>query len=103
MSKIIEQDKKQYYNQLKCAQRSLDITDWVNYFAQMIFERQFKAIQRMLENGITGFEGGMTAKKYIAITKTSKATATRDLQDLHELGVFEQNGAGRSVRYELVL
>lgn len=131
MSKTIEQDKNRYYDQLKFAQRSLDITDWVNYFAQMVLdaqkdakeliqfalkkakffdkygkqlnERQLKAIQRMLENGNAGFEGGMTAKKYIAITRTSKATATRDLQELHEWGVFAQVGAGRSVRYELVL
>lgn len=131
ISKIIEKDKKKYYNQLKFAQRSLDITNWLNYFAQLILdaqkdakelihftlkkakffdkyekqfnERQLKVIQRMLENGTEGFEGGMTAKKYITITKISKATATRDLQDLQELGVFAQEGAGRSVRYELVL
>lgn len=131
MSKIIEQDKKQYYDQLKFAQRSLDITDWINYFTQLILdaqkdakelihftlkkakffdqhanqlnERQLKIIQRMLENGTAGFEGGMTAKKYVAITKTSKATATRDLQELYEIGVFIQQGAGRSVKYELVL
>lgn len=131
MSKTIEQDKNKYYDQLKFAQRSLDITDWVNYFAQLILdaqkeakelieftlkkarffdqyatrinERQLKAIRRMLENGTAGFEGGMTAKKYVAITKTSKATATRDLQELYEMGVFAQEGAGRSVRYELVL
>lgn len=57
----------------------------------------------MLENGPDGFEGGMTAKKYMAITKTSKATATRDLQYLQELGAVEQIGAGRSVRYEVVI
>ena len=28
---------------------------------------------------MNGFEGGMTAKKYMAITKTCKATANRDL------------------------
>lgn len=44
----------------------------------------------------------VTAKKYMAIAKTSKATATRDLQHLHEIGVFKETGAGRSVRYELV-
>jgi len=57
----------------------------------------------MLENGTDGFEGGMTAKKYMAITRTSKATATRDMQHLLELGVFNQTGAGRSVRYEVKL
>ena len=131
MSKTIEQDKNKYYDQLKFAQRSSDITEWVNYFAEMILnaqkdakelihftlrkakffdqynnqfnERQLKAIRRMLENGNSGFEGGMTAKKYISITKTSKATATRDLNELHERGILVQEGAGRSVRYVLVL
>lgn len=55
----------------------------------------------MLDQGAEGFEGGMSAKKYISITKTSKATATRDLQDLVEKKVLITEGAGRSVRYEL--
>jgi Fic family protein len=57
----------------------------------------------MLEKGTDGFEGGMTAKKYIGINKTSKATATRDLKELYITGVFVQEGAGRSVRYRLNL
>lgn len=47
--------------------------------------------------------GGMTAKKYMAIAKTSKATATRDLQDLVEKQCFLPMGAGRGVHYELNL
>jgi Fic family protein len=31
----------------------------------------------MTENGSVGFEGGMTSRKHISITKTSKVTATR--------------------------
>ena len=131
LSKTIEKGKKQYYEQLKNAQRNLDITEWINYFGQVILdaqidarelieftllkakffdryhnkfnERQLKVIDKMFQNGIAGFEGGMTAKKYMAITKTSKATATRDLIMLHGIGVFNLIGAGRSVRYELVL
>lgn len=57
----------------------------------------------MLEDGPDSFEGGMSAKKYMAITKTSRATATRDLQDLADLGVLNQEGAGRSVRYRVKL
>jgi Fic family protein len=60
-----------------------------------------KVIRRMLGEGPKGFEGGMSAKKYIAITRTSKATATRDLQYLSELGVLKQTGGGRSIRYHL--
>ncbi|MBC7418496.1 MAG: Fic family protein, partial [Pedobacter sp.] len=129
LSKIIEKNKASYYEQLKIAQRSLEITEWIMYFAEVLLDaqidakelikftlkkvkffdkhvehlntRQTKAINKMLENGSTDFEGGMTAKKYISINKTSKATATRDLQLLNELGVFRQEGSGRSVRYML--
>jgi Fic family protein len=131
LSKTIENNKKLYYDQLKSAQRSLDIAEWVEYFSEIILEaqkdskalieftlkkamffdkfkeqlndRQLKVINRMLEEGAAGFIGGMTAKKYMAISKTSKATATRDMQQLNELGVFVLEGAGRSVRYQMVL
>ncbi len=131
LSKIIEKDKAAYYTALKEAQRSLEITRWINYFALVILEaqrdakamvqftlkkahffdrfkyqlneRQSKAVTKMMEKGFEGFEGGMTAKKYISINKTSKATATRDLQQLHEMGVLTQEGAGRSVSYQLNL
>jgi Fic family protein len=56
-----------------------------------------------MKAGIKGFAGGMSAKKYMVITGTSKATATRDLQGLLELNAFKQLGSGRSVRYELNL
>lgn len=39
----------------------------------------------------------MTTQKYIAITKTSKGTATRDLQELAELGIMNPAGSVRSV------
>lgn len=131
LSKTIEKNRKLYYEQLKYAQRNLDITGWVEYFSEIILEaqkdskglveftlkkakffdehksqlneRQLKVINRMLEEGTVGFSGGMTAKKYMSIAKTSKATATRDLQQLNEIGVFVLEGAGRSVRYQLVL
>lgn len=129
ISKVIEKGKKDYYQALKLAQSGLDITEWIYYFGQVILdaqkaakelieftvkktrlfdqyksllnERQLKVINSMLENGTQGFEGGMTAKKYMAIAKTSKATATRDLLYLNETGILHQTGAGRSVRYKL--
>ena len=39
---------------------------------------------RMFEERPRGFKGGISAGKYIRITGTSRATATRDLQDLVE-------------------
>lgn len=131
LSKTIEANKKAYYAALKEAQRALDITAWIAYFANVILdaqrdakamvlftlkkaqlydryknlldERQLKAINKMLDRGADGFEGGMTARKYMGITKVSKATATRDLQQLHRIGVLLAEGAGRSVRYRLNL
>lgn len=131
ISSIIEKDKKAYYNALKKAQRTLEITDWILYFSKTIVEaqksakqtilftinkskfidkhkdnlneRQLKVLLKMFEFGITGFEGGMTTKKYISITRASRATATRDLQDLVEKNILTPKGAGRNVRYEVVL
>jgi len=131
LSKIIERDKSAYYAALKEAQQTLKITNWINYFALVILEaqrdakamvqftlkktlffdryknqfneRQFKAVNKMIEKGADGFEGGMTARKYIGINKTSKATATRDLQQLQAMGVLMQQGMGRSVSYQLNL
>jgi len=35
----------------------------------------------MFRQGIDGFKGGLSAENYIGINKTSRATATRDLQE----------------------
>lgn len=129
LSQTIEADKKSYYLALESAQRSNEVTDWMKYFVKTTLQaqleakriiglclkktkffdlfknklngRQLKVINKMLEAEPNGFEGGMTAKKYISITKASKATATRDLQLLAELGVFIPQGGGRSTHYSL--
>lgn len=129
ISSSIEKNKKLYYQTLEKSQRSNEITNWVKYFLSVIVnaldtsekiihftlkktnlfakyeselnDRQLKAIIKMLDKGIDGFEGGMTTRKYIGITKTSKATATRDLQNLLEIGVFKLLGKGRSTSYEI--
>tara|TARA_R110002033_G_scaffold139044_1_gene178216 strand:- start:1524 stop:2636 length:1113 start_codon:yes stop_codon:yes gene_type:complete len=131
LSRGIEADKKAYYYHLEKAQKSNNITEWISYFVETVLvaqeqtmrevaftlkkarffdrfneqmnERQLRAVQRILEEGPKGFEGGMNARKYIGITKTSKATATRDLQDLVGKGIFIPIGGGRSTRYELAL
>lgn len=131
LSNAIESEKKLYYSALKTASRSNEITEWIKYFSNVILcaqrdvelqvnfilkkslffqkyenvlnERQLIVMQRMLRSGVKGYEGGMSAKKYMLLTSTSKATATRDLQHLVEMGVLVQIGEGRSVRYELSL
>ncbi|WP_163381381.1 Fic family protein [Cyclobacterium sp. SYSU L10401] len=131
LSRAIEAKKKDYYAALQKAQQSNEITPWITYFLTMAIEaqdqaeslidftlkktqffdrfastlneRQLKVVRRMLEEGPKGFEGGMSAKKYIAVTQTSKATATRDLQDLVEKNIFLPFGGGRSTKYALNL
>ena len=46
---------------------------------------------------------GMTAKKYMSINKTTKSTATRDLQQLVDINAFLKKGAGRATSYDLNL
>lgn len=131
LSHAIEADKKSYYQALNAASKSNEITSWIKYFVNTLLNaldetdkqvsfilstsifwdkfkdllnpRQIKAIKRMMQAGTKGFEGGMSAKKYMVITDTSKATATRDLQQLLAIGAFKQIGSGRSVRYDLGL
>jgi predicted HTH transcriptional regulator len=57
----------------------------------------------MFRAGPAGFEGGMTTRKYVNLTATSRATATRDLVDLVDKGAFKSEGQGRSVSYILQL
>jgi Fic family protein len=56
----------------------------------------------MLEEG-TNFEGGMNSKKYMSITQTSKATATRDLQDLAEKNILKPEGEGRGRNCQVMI
>lgn len=58
-------------------------------------------INHLLEEGLCGFEGGLTTKKYASMTNTSKGTAFRELDQLYEWGVLKRIGKGRGVRYEL--
>lgn len=66
-------------------------------------ERQAKVIARMFREGFDGFEGGLSAENYINITQTSRATATRDLQNLVTIGAFTKTGELRHTRYALNL
>lgn len=127
----IEQHRKAYYSELERHQRTLDITGWVIYFSQTILaaqqatieritffihkakfyqrfrgrinERQEKVIARIFQEGISGFKGGLSAENYISITATSRATATRDLQQLVEIGALMRTGERRHTRYALRL
>jgi Fic family protein len=65
--------------------------------------RQQKVVARMFREGIDGFKGGLSPENYISITGTSRATATRDLQNLVEKGALTRIGELRHTRYHLGL
>ncbi len=131
LSIIIEKHRKKYYDALEYSNKDIEITSWLKYFAETILDaethsqkmleflikktkfyetnrenlnlRQEKTINRIFEEGLEGFKGGLSAENYISITKTSRATATRDLQDLVDKGVLIQEGQLKSTRYYLNL
>ena len=75
---------------------------WQHYALTSLKERQNKVINRLLEAGPGGFEGGLTNRKYAGIGHVSKATAQRGLADLVNKGVLRTNpGRGRSTSYDL--
>jgi Fic family protein len=133
MSSQINADRKNYYDILENSQKgTVDITSWISWFLDcfarsierseglitLILEkssfwykhtqlelndRNKKVINKLLDAGKNGFEGGMTNKKYASITGISRATATRELQYLVEINILKQNdGKGRSVSYDIV-
>ncbi|WP_275096826.1 Fic family protein [Sedimenticola hydrogenitrophicus] len=131
LATAIEGDKKSYYLQLEKASRgSLDVNDWIDYFANKVIkaqeiareevdfvltktrfyetygdqlnDRQARMVLRVFAEGRKGFEGGITTKKYEAITKCPNRTASRDLSDLVAKGIIKPlPGGGRTTRYEL--
>ncbi len=131
LAQTIERGRKGYYAALERNNKSNDITDWLTYFGQVILDaqatsikrlefylakakfyermrgqmndRQDKAIARIFREGIDGFKGGLSAENYITITRTSRATATRDLQDLVLRGALTKTGQLKHTRYHLNL
>lgn len=130
MSVSILEDRSGYYRVLESSQKAtLDITQWLEWFLQTLLlslqqamvriesvlgktrfwqahresglsAEQTKAINRLLDGGERGFEGGISAAQYQAVAKVSKATATRHLAELLEKGCLKRlPGGGRSTRY----
>ena len=133
LSAQIRNDRQAYYDALEAAQKgTCDITNWLLWFLECFSraidisehaieksgqvtqfwlrfkdapfnQRQKKMLQKLLEADPDGFEGGLSNKKYRGMTKTSQATAARDLTELVNLGALKKVGGGRNVRYEIVV
>jgi len=132
MAATIMENRKAYYDILEKTQRNgLDVTPWLEWFllilrqtiqvagqhiehvlqkarfwqqhAQTVLrERQIKVLNRLLDAGPEGFEGGLNARKYMSLTNVSKATATRDITELVEKGCLVQRpGGGRNTSYAI--
>ncbi|HBU70216.1 MAG TPA: DUF4172 domain-containing protein [Elusimicrobia bacterium] len=133
VSSQIMRDRKEYYDVLENVQNCrIDTTEWFLWFIECITasiinsqdiianvfkradfwkkhtqtqinERQRKVISKILEAGPGGFMGALTTRKYVGMTRTSRATAIREINDLVEKGILIQIGEkGRSVKYEIV-
>lgn len=128
MSSQILVERKQYYEVLQKVQHSSgDITEWLNWFlhclknALLETEITLQKILRkatfwiihentplnerqrlMLNKLFDGFDGKLKSSKWAAIAKCSPDTALRDIKDLIEKGVLQQEkDGGRSTNYEL--
>jgi len=130
MSAQILKERKKYYEVLEKTQRSIDsdITVWLDWFlnclknalhasekilqsvlykadfwnknTETIFnDRQVKMLNKLL-NG--DFRGKLQSSKWAKICKCSQDTAIRDIKDLIEKGILQQEQqGGRSTNYEI--
>ncbi|TDR89685.1 Fic family protein [Enterovirga rhinocerotis] len=129
LASTIERGRKAYYAALEDGNKSLEIDGWLRYFGDLVLDaqrttiarvefaiaktrfydrfrgrlndRQEKVVARLFRAGPDGFAGGLSAENYISIARTSRASATRDLQDLVELGALVRTGERRYTRYAL--
>ena len=125
MSKQIELNRRNYYDIIEHTQKaSLDITGWLIWFFDTIFDAisdadkmserlvfkarfwqnlvdvdisagQRKLINRLLD----GFDGKMTSSRWANIRDCSQDTASREINDLIAKGVLLKEGVGRSTHY----
>lgn len=129
VSTVIARHRVAYYDEINAASRSLDWTNWAAFFIPVLtelltdflaamrfvaakrdyltkYERNFsvrakKVILRMFEDGEDGVRAGLSAAKWMRMTKVSKATATRELSELEKSGAVVVTGAGPQTRYRL--
>ena len=121
-------ERKMYYKMLQKMQLGKgDITEWLDWFLNCLYrslistedalqkvmykadfwdkhrETEINARQRfMLNKLLDGFDGKLKTSKWAKMTKCSTDTALRDIKDLIDKGILQQdNSGGRSTNYEL--
>lgn len=99
---------------LECFERAIQRSDkiignvlakadfWQEHAQTELNERQKKVVNRILDAGPGRFEGGLTTRKYVSMTKVSRATAFREISDMIDKKVLRQlAGKGRSAHYDI--
>jgi Fic family protein len=77
-------------------------TFWKRHAETTVNERQRKVLNRLLDAGKGNFEGGLSTRKYMGMTKTSRATAWREIEDMLQKKMLRAlSGSGRSTAYEI--
>ncbi|MBI4357320.1 MAG: Fic family protein [Gammaproteobacteria bacterium] len=129
MSSQIQCERNDYYHVLEtCQKGTLNITAWFNWFLNCLKRamlassktlddvfmkarfweahagESFNVRQKIiLKRLLDGFEGKLTSSKWAKIGKCSADTALRDIHDLLERKILQQEkGGGRSTSYVLV-
>ena len=131
LSETIESNKNSYYEALREARQTYEVTPWIQFFLSLILKsqkrtedhvelvlqktryltrhrdhlnkRQRIVITDILDNGPDCIKEGLTARSYMSLTDASKATATRDLRDLVQKEALILIGSGRGAHYALIL
>lgn len=132
LSSQIMEERKGYYAVLETCQKGHgDVTEWLAWFLQChrraverarqllatvlaktdfwrhhgdlaLNARQRKVVNKLLDAGRGGFQGGLTTRKYVSMAHVSRATAFREISELVHRGVLRHNAAkGRSASYDL--
>ena len=75
---------------------------WNLHSGTELNERQRKVLNKLLDAGPDGFEGNLTTRKYIGMTKASRSTAWREIDDMLQKGVLRAlPGDGRNSAYKI--
>lgn len=129
MSAQIRIERKEYYEILEKTQKgNLGITQWMVWFlncminalksseevlSDILFKADFwkkhakiklnERQKNLLNKILDGFEGKLTSAKWAKIAKCSKDSAIRDINDLIDKNILEQEeSGGRSTSYRLI-
>ncbi len=129
ISSEIRLEQKNYYKELNKAQTAdnLDITNWLIWYLECInnsinniiseinhtikinkFYSKINSLKlnkrqkKMIDKILNDFKGNINTSKWAKICNCSQDTATRDLKDLIEKGIFKINIKGPKTNYEII-